>query len=1191
MEKEKTASIHPLLQRKYEVLKEVVEGYPSLLESADALVLALDQPQRQWGAILEKLRTCALKNFSLHNRHHKGAEAVGIVTDVFLEALVSADGDTREAAADGLLFYLEKLISEGDGDLRRYAAVLAKCFRALSALPGRTFFLLTAHPRQIKKLGKKLIEKVSHDFDVRPFHALLLRYLLTTYQYWLREEDPESSFKRRTGGALSEAEYRELGELVYPISHANLKGLILHLDEHKGDGDSLAGLKELLELPGYMQIVGAYEDLIGPLSALGARKRDFSATMMYLFQIMETKGLSHIHEDTLREISRTVSRIVEEDAGQVKALLPETFIVLKRSFDAYPEAVLYCIERIGKKVYSLGDSDLAERFIRKVIAVGFQYPKVAGLTGEWQVKGNKAHLRNIRAWLDVAENNPKWSKSLISALIINLRLGGVQINDTDLFQKDITQLLNSAVEPVYHFVKQLAKVFPVYFNEINAEGELRDVSTEIDELLNAADPLIHFLRKLCHVESSALVLDLMEAAMTFFLTKDKRPLQRFLPDDVYELVATEGPFVDELGAVFASIFAAGRVRGIHDLLELTKDEVHALAAAVPAVSEREKRRAYLAVRFYQLLERKYRLSPQSAAEELRYAAQIGLPDAGGLSAVLKDGDPSRCLREILDYLGLLKGVILSPEQYEAVEDISRKRHIAVGIPSMYGRYIEKKFNALSLTFRLESLANVFFQKLTDSYDYTFITRATLSKIEECSTLLLKALELDGIYSNRFNNMRELLSGALKETSFSFSQYADIFRGFSEGVQDILDTYYTGIHRNNLRTIILQMGRENVLPKYRGPGEGKGDFDFVNAMSERFLRGVIAGSFGLQQLDNFVGGILKTLSEQAESLDVHDLNLLLSYDPGKALSGIHCCNDAANDRIHLGNKAYNLVKLASLGVSVPPGFIITSEVSRCMSVIGKFGPARSHLHRGIDAQMQTLEELTGKKFGDPDNPLLVSVRSGAAVSMPGMMNSFLNVGINEATIRGLIAQTGKPWFAWDCYRRFLQCWGMFFGIERDRFDGVMDAFKEKFGVGIKIEFTAEQMREVALAYRREIISHGVVVSDDPRVQLDTAVSLVFQSWNSPKAQTYREIMGISEDWGTAVIVQAMVYGNLGFDSGTGVLFTRNPRGPSDRAMLWGDFSVGAQGEDVVSGLVKTLCISNEQRGIEERTSERACDHPP
>jgi pyruvate,orthophosphate dikinase len=202
----------------------------------------------------------------------------------------------------------------------------------------------------------------------------------------------------------------------------------------------------------------------------------------------------------------------------------------------------------------------------------------------------------------------------------------------------------------------------------------------------------------------------------------------------------------------------------------------------------------------------------------------------------------------------------------------------------------------------------------------------------------------------------------------------------------------------------------------------------------------------------------------------------------------------------------------------------------------------------------------------------------------MMNSFLNVGLNEAIVRGLIERTGKPWFGWDCYRRFLQCWGMFFGMERDAFDLVIDSYKREHDVSRKLELTPEQMRTVALAYRAEIENRGIAVVDDPKEQLRTAITLVLRSWDSKKARLYRELLDISEHWGTAVIIQAMVYGNLDTDAGTGVIFTRNPGGSGDRVMLWGDYSMGAQGEDVVSGLVRTACISVEQQRIEGRTSD-------
>ncbi|HXX57189.1 MAG TPA: PEP/pyruvate-binding domain-containing protein [Thermodesulfovibrionales bacterium] len=1186
MGRERDSDTSAFLPPKYGVLREVVRDYPSLLAGTDQLLIRLNAHRNGQEAVLEELRAYALKHFSIHDHHERGPEAVGVIISVFIEAMDSPHSHVRAAAADSLLFYLEKILEGAGPDIEKYAHVLSECFSRLSLLSGDGLLLLAANPHQVKKLGRQILDKKCGSLDIACYDELLSRCLLTTYDYWLKEEDLLTHCRDRIDFALTEKECGALEDLFYPVSHANLKELIIHVKDLKTTNvkDPRAYLEELLKLPGYMQVAGYYEDLIGLLPKTGDRERYHVLKMILLSRFLETRGLGSIHENTLREMSRTLVGIVKTENHRVREFLTESIGVLKKCFVTYPEATLYCIQAVGNEVFAQGDSNLVEWFIQNVISVGFQYPDVAGLTDEWQVRSNKNHLKNIRVWLELIENNPKWSKSLISALIINLRLGGVHINDTDLFQKDVTRVLESDIEPVYWFIKQLAQVFPVYFNEINAEGSLRDVSTALDVAAKNADPLVHFLRKYCHVESSSLIVDLIEETLTFFLTKDRSPLERFLPEDVYRQVSASGPYIDDMSTIFASLFKERGMHQVAELLGLDERDIRALVHAIPGVPQREKERACLAIKLYQLLYEKYRLSPQNIVEELRRFSTMGLPNSDALIAVLREGDTSQRLDEILKYLQLLKDIILSPERYEAVEDISRKRHIAAGIPSMYGKYSEKKFNALSLTFRLENLANILFEELTETFHYRFITRAALVRIDKCLHLFFRALRLDGIFSNRLDNMLELLTGALEEMRFSFSQYLDIFRGFSEGVQDILNTYYSGIHKTNLKNLILQLGQEKILPKYLDTHNGRNEFEFVNTVTERFLRDIVSGSFGLQQLDNFISRILRTLFEQAEGLDIRSLHLLLNYDPKKALSAVHVANKNTDDRIHLGNKGYNLVKLASLGIPVPPGFIITTEAFRCMPAISQFRPVRDHLHEGIGDQMGELEKLTGKKFGDPANPLLVSVRSGAAVSMPGMMNSFLNVGLHEAAVEGLIGQTGRPWFAWDCYRRFLQCWGMFFGIDRDIFDAIIDSFKRRYDVGVKIQFTPEQMREVAFAYRDAMKEHGVSVSDDPKTQLETAISLVFRSWNSEKAHTYREILGISEDWGTAVIVQAMVYGNLDSTSGTGVLFTRNPWGSGDRAMLWGDFTTGAQGEDVVSGLVKTLCISNEQRLIEERTSD-------
>lgn len=1168
---------------KYEILREVVKDYPGILSATEPLLRELDSDSQNWGFIVKEMRTYALKNFYLHDHNEKGTDVMGTVINVFLAAVDNSDVQVQQAAVEGLIFYVEKILIDGSSDLNKYGPIFQHTFSRLNQLPEKQFFLLVTNPHQLRKLGQIILGKMPQDFNIQVFNDLLRRYLSAAYEYWLGEEDPLRPLKQLIR-SLDEETRRKLEESFYPVSHAHLKELVRHLSSLKKSADPHQCLRELIKLPGYMQLVKFYEDLAEMLAVTGDVRENLNLKVMYLVRVMEIKGLDSIHENTLREINRTISRIVAiEEPEQIKGTLSEIFAVLKDSFDLYPDAVLYCVQIIGNEIYNKGYSNLVEWYLQKIISLGFQYPGIHGVTDEWQVRSNRAHLKNIRTWLELIENNPKWSKSLISALIIKLRLCGVHVSDTDIFQKDITKLLNSDVKPVYHLIKQLAKIFPVYFSDIGAEGVLREVSTEIDEATHRADGLVHFLRKQSHVESCSRVVDFIEQVIYFWLTQDKTPLKGFLPEDVYQKIKPSGPYFDELHTLFNDIFRAKGFSDVTDFLRLTDEGVLSLTENMPEVSEREKKRAYLAIRFYRLLNKKYNLDAQDIREQLSYAPCLGLPGTDSLIALLQEGTVAQRLEGVLNYLGLLKEIVLSPEKYEPVENIFRKRHIAAGIPSMYGKYQERKFDALTLTLRLENLANILFEELINSINLKFITRATLFQIEKFANLFFRALQLGGISSTKLENALELLSVALEVRRFSFSQYIDIFRGFSEAVQDILNTYYSVIFKNNLKNIIPTLGRENILSKYLQTG-GQSEPEFVNKISEQFLREIVASSFGLQQLDNFISRILKTLFEQAEGLDVHNLDLLMSYDPKKALSCIHSPNKVTNDRIHLGNKGYNLIKLASLGIPVPPGFAITTEVFRCEKAINRFRYVREHLDECIRKQLSILEGQTGKVFGDAENPLLVSVRSGGAISMPGMMISFLNVGMNESIACGLIKRTAKPWFVWDCYRRFLQCWGMSFGMERDKFDDIMNSFKGTYNVMRKIQFTPDQMRELAFAYRETIRANGIETVDDPGTQMRISIEQVFKSWYSKKAQAYREIMDISENWGTAVIVQAMAYGNLDTNSGTGVLFTRNPQESGDRIMLWGDFAIGAQGEDIVSGLVRTLPISNAQRPFEDRMSE-------
>jgi pyruvate,orthophosphate dikinase len=606
---------------------------------------------------------------------------------------------------------------------------------------------------------------------------------------------------------------------------------------------------------------------------------------------------------------------------------------------------------------------------------------------------------------------------------------------------------------------------------------------------------------------------------------------------------------------------------------------------VSAASADDRERVELIVHFYQLLNQKYNLDflqIQGHMDQLRSEA---LPDLVKLSSALEHPELKTRLFRLLEYLDLLKAVILSDEQYPIREDIYKKRHFTVDIPSMYGSYHEMKFDALGLTFRIEALVNVLFEQLIEDIDLSLITKATFEDIYDRLVLFDKALKLDGITSIELERQLELLAHSLEVRGFTFTQYLDIFKGFAQAVKNIINDHFNNIHGTNLTRILARLPVEEILPKYLGPDAAAGDREKrIHRVSEVFFRDRIAASLGLQQLDLFLSRIMSTLFHQSNKLPKAKLHRLLNYDPKRAMTSIVDANNSATGIIHLGNKGLNLMKLHNFGLPVPPGFIITTEVFRCREIIDEFQPAQENFTEQVAHQITLLERTSGKRFGDPGNPLLLSVRSGASISQPGMMDTFLDVGINAEIAEGLAARTGNPWFAWDNYRRFIQCTGMAYGMERDDFDAIISRFKQKLGVSLKRGFSGEQMRQMALAYRERVLGEGHPIPENPIDQLHKTIQLVLASWESDKARTYRQIMGISDDWGTAVTVQEMVYGNLGPNSGSGVIFTHNPRWSGDTLNLWGDFTIGNQGEDVVSGLVATLPISIKQQDLEMRETD-------
>ena len=277
-----------------------------------------------------------------------------------------------------------------------------------------------------------------------------------------------------------------------------------------------------------------------------------------------------------------------------------------------------------------------------------------------------------------------------------------------------------------------------------------------------------------------------------------------------------------------------------------------------------------------------------------------------------------------------------------------------------------------------------------------------------------------------------------------------------------------------------------------------------------------------------------------------------------------------DKRLLGGKGAGLCTMAQLELPVPPGFVITTQVCRRYYESG--GKLPSGLMDEVEATMRKLEELTGKRFGDPNNPLLVSIRSGAMLSMPGMMDTILNLGLNDESVEGLAKRTKNERFAYDAYRRFIQMFGkIVLGIDAKKFDDIFEEHKEKVGAKLDTDLKAVDMKKIVEQFKRVLREEtGEEFPSDPIQQLERAIQAVFASWNTKRAQEYREFYKIPHDLGTAVNVVTMIFGNMGADSGSGVAFTRDPATGENE--LYGEFLFNAQGEDVVAGIRTPLKIA-------------------
>ena len=1106
--------------------------------------------------VIEELRKILMDDFWFYTREDVPADALLIPLEMMRSLLKP---EVSKKLRLSIVNTLLEFVSSEDRRQKTEDRIIDAVFDILEdRFETNLDCYILASKYAIKYLDKLAPEEQYHDKVMQ----LVKMILKETYRYW-----------RDT--TLVEKWLDEKASLVEPQEAEIIKASIgqPYFDQLFVELEAADTWEKLVDMPVYDQIASRFTKSEETFP-------HFITKFHYVFYLLHLPGMESQRERLIWNMNKMLREAVDEmEQDQIVPFIDTIFNLAQELRKDYMSAVLDFQLTLGLKIIDIDQTDQKEivnYFEKKLINFGFVTPGKVYVDEDWQLSVDENHIKNIRVWLELIEHSKFPMEKLLSALIVNLKLGGIFLSDTDLFQREITKILNSNISPYYKKVKQLTRIFPVYFNEIGAEGEIRNVTTNMDEISGREDKLVHFLRKQVHTESNNTLIGLTLNVFNFWSDGIKENLRPILPNNVYDSIDVNSEWFTYVHDITVAMSETSCLDP-EDLLMLSRDDFDKLIVRAveklqlePVIGDREHARLMDIKDLYAFLREKYSFESVNIFNSLRNYPFIADKDIDAFEKAYRKKDIGTSLKMIYAFMEKLKSVIFNPEESEGWENIYHKRHIAIGIPSMYGTYRENKFEAMGLTFRLERVATQLMEQVVQSINLEYISARTLEVIYDILEYFREGLELDGITNQSLNAKLQMLKYALTSRSFSFDQYINIFQFIAEDVKRIVISYFLKSYEYPLKVIVPQ------LFDPEGKLDDRETAALISKKSEEFHRDLLSDAFLMQPLDNFIARILKSLRGMAADLDEKLIRDIMTYNSEMLISPFWKATPKMDNQVFIGNKAYHLKNLYLNGLPVPPGFVITTETFRRNETINTIPELRSEIHGMIRKFISGLEGITQLSFGNPNKPLLLSVRSGTAISMPGAMDTLLNVGLNDEIAEAVSQKPDKGWAIWDSYRRLIQSWGMAKGIERDVFDDEINAYKQRTGVVMKADFSAAQMREIAMAYKGILAEHDVVFEQDSFKQLIECVNMVIDSWNSERALAYRRHLGIAEDWGTAVIVQQMIFGNRSETSGTGVVFTQNPNRERPGVHLYGDFTMRSQGEDIVGGLVKPLPIGETQR---------------
>jgi len=1146
----------------YQSFINLSKKYYGINKRANDCIVEFQHPFSNRKFVIEELREILLTDFWFYKGLETPEKAFTVPVKLMHKLLTEdLDVDQHVLIIKTLLEFSSKL----DSEKKDYSNTIKNCCTAMNnGLKTNTYSFIVA-----SKYFERYLKNISKSDKAGPMAKKTIKEIyLKNLNFWEKESNVKKWLEANKKLIKSDPDkiYNTIGDQWFTT--------VKHQLESIDNWDELVNT-----IPNFDQIASRFSNSINLFDS-------FVERFYFIFYLLKIKGMIPLRERLIWDLNKMLQQTIDElEKKEIKGFTNQIFRFAEGLRKEHGSSILDIFLTLGKKIIDIEKEDstgLTGYFENKLIDFGFETPGIVFVNEDWQLSVNENHIKNIRVWLDLIEYSESNMEKLLSALIVNLRLGGIFINDTDLFQRDITKILNSDIAPYYKKVKQLTRIFPVYFNEIGAEGEIRKVTTTMDEISHREDKLIHFLRKQVHTESNNTLIGLTLRIFRFWYDGKLENLKDALPLNVYDSIDKSSKWFAPINKMVIRLCELNN-SSPDDLVDLENDEFENLLSQLPDEYPKNKERLRDIRILYDHLKEKYSFETVDIISLLSRYSYLNKEDISSFEQALESNDVEKSIKHIYGFMNTLKDIIFNPKPSKSWENIYHKRHIAIGIPSMYGVYREPKFEALGLTFRLENIATRLMEEVVDKINLNYISAKTLNNIYFILDYFREGLELDGITNQSFNSNLLMLKYSLRSQSFSFDQYINIFQFIADDIKKTIERYFINTYEAPLNTIIPQI----IVSKTEDAISTDNFAEISNKMSEEFYRNALAEAFLMQPLDNFTTKILLSLREMADNLNPKDIKTIMSYNSTLIITHLRTPNPIVDNQVFMGSKAYHLKKLRIAGFPVPPGYVLTTELFRNYNAIMGHPELLNELHIMIRKNLKKIEEVSSKEFGNPNNPLLLSVRSGTAISMPGAMDTMLNIGLNDEVAESLSKIPGFEWSAWDSYRRLIQSWGMAFGMERDTFDQVMENCKIKYDAKQKVNFSSEEMKSTAYAYKNTLKENNIIFEEDVFKQLLTSINVVIESWSSERAEVYRKNLQISNEWGTAVVIQQMIFGNLKDTSGSGVTFTQNPKNRKQGVELYGDFTLRSQGEDIVAGLVKPMHLSNNQvleNDNEKRTLE-------